>query len=69
MKAKLALLAFAGVVVAVPAVWLAAHQPPHRPTEPGAVLTFIVGASLLGMGSSRVDLQACKLEYSIVSPK
>ena len=22
-----------------------------------------------GMGSSRVDLQACKLEYSIVSPK
>ena len=50
MKAKLALLAFAGVVVAVPAVWLAAHQPPHRPTEPGAVLTFIVGASLLGSG-------------------
>ena len=27
-----------------------------------------VGA-LLGVGSSRVDLQACKLEYSIVSPK
>ena len=27
-------------------------------------------ASLLaGLGSSRVDLQACKLEYSIVSPK
>ena len=25
--------------------------------------------STLGMGSSRVDLQACKLEYSIVSPK
>ena len=23
----------------------------------------------LGVGSSRVDLQACKLEYSIVSPK
>ena len=22
-----------------------------------------------GVGSSRVDLQACKLEYSIVSPK
>ena len=25
--------------------------------------------TLLGVGSSRVDLQACKLEYSIVSPK
>ena len=24
---------------------------------------------LFGVGSSRVDLQACKLEYSIVSPK
>ena len=23
----------------------------------------------VGVGSSRVDLQACKLEYSIVSPK
>ena len=26
-------------------------------------------ASLQIVGSSRVDLQACKLEYSIVSPK
>ena len=26
-------------------------------------------ASLYSVGSSRVDLQACKLEYSIVSPK
>ena len=25
--------------------------------------------SELAVGSSRVDLQACKLEYSIVSPK
>ena len=25
--------------------------------------------SILCVGSSRVDLQACKLEYSIVSPK
>ena len=24
---------------------------------------------VLSVGSSRVDLQACKLEYSIVSPK
>ena len=50
MKAKLALVGCAGVVAAVPAVWLAAHQPPHRPTEPGAVLTFLVGGSLLGSG-------------------
>ena len=28
-----------------------------------------VGEDALGVGSSRVDLQACKLEYSIVSPK
>ena len=28
-----------------------------------------VEQALLGVGSSRVDLQACKLEYSIVSPK
>ena len=25
--------------------------------------------TIIGVGSSRVDLQACKLEYSIVSPK
>ena len=29
----------------------------------------LIGPSLAGVGSSRVDLQACKLEYSIVSPK
>ena len=29
----------------------------------------IVRAGLRMVGSSRVDLQACKLEYSIVSPK
>ena len=28
-----------------------------------------VGVSCVNVGSSRVDLQACKLEYSIVSPK
>ena len=28
-----------------------------------------VTAALADVGSSRVDLQACKLEYSIVSPK
>ena len=30
---------------------------------------FAADAVLKGVGSSRVDLQACKLEYSIVSPK
>ena len=30
---------------------------------------FFVVAFRYGVGSSRVDLQACKLEYSIVSPK
>ena len=42
---------------------------PHRPSL--LVPTFIgafVGAEDR-VGSSRVDLQACKLEYSIVSPK
>ena len=28
-----------------------------------------LAAASPGVGSSRVDLQACKLEYSIVSPK
>ena len=32
----------------------------------GKHLNYIPGSSV---GSSRVDLQACKLEYSIVSPK
>ena len=33
------------------------------------VLDVVAPAVQLGVGSSRVDLQACKLEYSIVSPK
>ena len=34
-------------------------------------ISFAMGVvfSTLSVGSSRVDLQACKLEYSIVSPK
>ena len=36
--------------------------PELRPVDLGATLVLLVG-------SSRVDLQACKLEYSIVSPK
>ena len=50
MRAKLSLLAGAGVLAGTGAVWLAAHQPPDRPTEPGAVLTLVVGASLVGSG-------------------
>ena len=34
-----------------------------------APLVLAKGSSESGVGSSRVDLQACKLEYSIVSPK
>ncbi len=50
MKAKLWVVAVAGVLAGAGAVWLAAHQPPYRPTEPDAVLTLLVGASLLGCG-------------------
>ena len=50
VKAKLSLLAAAGVPACAGAVWLAANQPPGRPTEPGPVLTLLVGASLLGCG-------------------
>ena len=50
MRARLYLLAVAGAAAAGVAVWLAARVPPDRPTEPGPVLTFVVGASLLGSG-------------------
>jgi signal transduction histidine kinase len=50
MKAKLTLLAAAGVLACAGAVFLAANQPPGRPTEPGPVLALLVGASLLGCG-------------------
>src|ERR1035438_4076147 len=50
MKAKLSVVAGAGVLAGVGAVWLAAPQPAGRPTEPGPVLTLLVGASLLGCG-------------------
>ena len=36
--------------------------------KPG-LLGTVTRTDLPGVGSSRVDLQACKLEYSIVSPK
>ncbi len=50
MRARLYLLAIAGAAAAGAAVWLATQVPPDRPTEPGPVLTFVVGASLLGSG-------------------
>ena len=50
MKVKLSLLAATGVLAGAGAVWLAAHQPSGRLTEPGPVLTLLVGASLLGCG-------------------
>ena len=42
--------AVAGVLAGAAAVWLAAQHAPGRPTEPGAPLTLLVGASLLGCG-------------------
>ena len=33
------------------------------------ILNLIAFVAVITVGSSRVDLQACKLEYSIVSPK
>jgi signal transduction histidine kinase len=50
MKAKLPAVAGAGLLAGIGAVWLAAHQGPTTPTEPGPVLTLVVGASMLGCG-------------------
>jgi len=50
MKPKLYAVGVAGVLAGAGAAWLAAHQPSGRPTEPGALLTLLVGASLLGSG-------------------
>ena len=50
MKPRLWLVAGAGVLAMIGAVVLAAHQPPDRPSEPNAVLTVVLGASLLGSG-------------------
>jgi len=36
------------VLAGAGAVWLAAHEQPTGPPEPGAILTLVVGASLLG---------------------
>lgn len=50
MRRKLVSVAGLGILAGAGAVWLAAHQPPSRPTEPSPVLTLLVGASLLGCG-------------------
>jgi signal transduction histidine kinase len=50
MKVRLSVVGAAGALAGAGAVWLAAHQPAGRPTEPGAVLELLVGASLLGCG-------------------
>ncbi len=50
MKPKLWVVAGAGLAAMVGAVYLAAQQMPNRPTEPDAVLTVVLGASLLGSG-------------------
>lgn len=50
MRLKLWVVGVTGVLAAAGAVWLAAHQPDGRPTEPGPVLELLVGVSLLGCG-------------------
>ena len=50
MKRKLSLVAVAGLAAMGGAVYLAAQQSPSRPTEPDAVLTLVLGLSLLGSG-------------------
>jgi signal transduction histidine kinase len=50
VNAKLTAVALAGGGAAAGAVWLAANGGPDRPTEPGPLLTLVVGGSLLGCG-------------------
>jgi signal transduction histidine kinase len=50
LRAKLWLVALAAVVAATVATLLAAHGSGKRPTEPGPVLTLLVGGSLIGCG-------------------
>jgi hypothetical protein len=50
MRARLSLVALAGLVAAGGAVWLATMSSVHRPTEPGPALTLVVAASLMGSG-------------------
>jgi signal transduction histidine kinase len=50
MRAKLFLLVSAAIAAGIGAAWLAAHAGAYRPTEPGVVLTPLVGVSLIGCG-------------------
>jgi signal transduction histidine kinase len=50
MRPRLWVVAGAGVLAMIGAVVLASHQPPDRPSEPNAVLTVVLGASLLVSG-------------------
>ncbi|MFZ1992938.1 MAG: histidine kinase, partial [Solirubrobacteraceae bacterium] len=50
MRLRLWVVTGAGMAALIGAVYLAAHQPSDRPTEPDAVLTVVLGASLLGGG-------------------
>jgi signal transduction histidine kinase len=50
MKRKELLVGCAAILAAAGAVWLATRNAPDRPTEPGALLTLLVGASLIGSG-------------------
>ncbi len=50
MKAKLTVVAGAGLIAGVGAAWLAAHAQPTGPTAPDAALTLVVGFSLLACG-------------------
>ena len=50
MRAKFYLLVPAAFAAGAGATWLAAHAGADRPTEPGPVLTALVGASLIGCG-------------------
>jgi len=50
MRSKLLAVVPAAILAGVGATWLAAHAGADRPTEPGPVLTLLVGASLIGCG-------------------
>jgi len=50
MRAKPFLLISAAIAAGIGAAWLAAHAGADRPTEPGPVLTLLVGTSLIGCG-------------------
>jgi signal transduction histidine kinase len=50
MRGRLSLVGIVGLLACGGAVWLAAHQLPNRPTEPGPALELLVGISLLGCG-------------------